>query len=159
VPILELEKTDIDIIRILANNGRAQISEIAKSLGISNSTIMRRLNRLLEEKVLDINGNINYQTLGFRYYSIELTFEQGSKNVNSHLEEFAKLPNVHSVYRLIGNLDARINIYVKSKEDLEHFVDNYLKSSKAIRSYVINEILFSPLRLGHFTDGTGKLLI
>ncbi len=155
----KLDDKDIKIIKILTNDGRMPASSMPKGLGISNSTIIRKLNRLKREKVVEIYAQVNYQVLGYRYYSIEITFEQGSENINSHLEAMADLPKVHSVYRLIGSIDARMNIYVKSTEELEEFIDKYIKSSKVIRNFVVNEVIYSPLRLGHFENGKGKLLI
>ena len=104
----KLDDKDIKIIKILTNDGRMPASSMLKGLGISNSTIIRKLNRLKREKVVEIYAQINYQALGYRYYSIEITFEQGSENINSHLEAMAELPKVHSVYRLIVSCDPRI---------------------------------------------------
>jgi len=47
-----VDKRDLDILRILEENSRATIAEIAKKLGISESNVRKRLRRMEENGVI-----------------------------------------------------------------------------------------------------------
>jgi DNA-binding Lrp family transcriptional regulator len=62
----EFDKIDLDIIRALYKNSRQSITNLAKSVGISRPTTMKRLARMIENNSIGIGTGVNLKKLGFR---------------------------------------------------------------------------------------------
>jgi Lrp/AsnC family transcriptional regulator for asnA, asnC and gidA len=61
----QLDKIDLEIIRLLQNDGRTASSEIAKTTGIPEATIRYRLKKLIDKKFIQIVAAANPIKLGF----------------------------------------------------------------------------------------------
>ena len=60
-----LDNLNGQIIDILKADGRASNASIARSLGVSEGTIRRRLNMLIEGDIVNVNVSLNPGKLGF----------------------------------------------------------------------------------------------
>ena len=49
---MEIDKTDVEILRVLEKNARLSLRKIAKRVGVSVATVMHRINRLEKEGVI-----------------------------------------------------------------------------------------------------------
>ncbi len=61
----QLDKIDLQIIRLLQNDGRMASSEIAKTIDIPEATIRYRLKKLIDKKFIQIVAAANPIKLGF----------------------------------------------------------------------------------------------
>ena len=50
------DEIDLEIIKILNDDGRASFAQIAQALGVSPGMVRQRYNRLVEEGVLQVDG-------------------------------------------------------------------------------------------------------
>ena len=60
-----LDNLNEQIIDILKADGRASNASIARSLGVSEGTIRRRLNMLIDGGIVNVNVSLNPGKLGF----------------------------------------------------------------------------------------------
>ncbi|MFX1239456.1 MAG: winged helix-turn-helix transcriptional regulator, partial [Promethearchaeota archaeon] len=56
---MNFDKLDLEIIRSLHNDSRKPIAEIAEEISSTSNTVRRRLNRLIEEGIIDLSINFN----------------------------------------------------------------------------------------------------
>jgi len=61
-----IDSIDCRIIELLQKDGRVSNIEIAKSIGISEATVSTRLQRLIQEKYIQIVAVSNPRKLGFK---------------------------------------------------------------------------------------------
>jgi Lrp/AsnC family transcriptional regulator for asnA, asnC and gidA len=100
---MKMDETNIAIIKQL-RHGRKSFKKIAEQLSISENTARTRVNRLLDEGVLEISARVDPEAIqGHRVVMV------GVKLKTMHLvkkgEEFSKLKGVVSVSVVTGRYD------------------------------------------------------
>ncbi|MBW2593346.1 MAG: Lrp/AsnC family transcriptional regulator [Deltaproteobacteria bacterium] len=116
-----IDKIDSQIVRLLQKNGRLPNTEIAKSLGISESTIRTRLNRLISKGVISITAIGNPACLGFDVIGIfMITIDH--KKTDSVIEELNKIHELWYIAHTAGAADFFIEFSVKSLAHLDRLL-------------------------------------
>jgi DNA-binding Lrp family transcriptional regulator len=125
--MVELDETDVKILKALIWNARLSSRQIAQKLGISTGTVLARIKNL--EKTGIIKGYsaiIDHEKLGYELTVItEITVSKG-KLIELE-EEIAKFPNVCCVYDITGLTDAMIIAKFKTRKELSDFTKTLLK--------------------------------
>ena len=68
---MELDKTDVEIIRVLEKNSRLSLRKIAKKVGVSVATVMHRINRLEKDGIVKrYTTLVDYDKLGYELQAI-----------------------------------------------------------------------------------------
>jgi len=64
--MVELHKTDKAILNVLLGNGKLSYREIGKKVGVSVVTILKRVKRMEQEKIIrGYTVDIDYETIGY----------------------------------------------------------------------------------------------
>jgi DNA-binding Lrp family transcriptional regulator len=125
--MVELDETDVKILKALIWNARLSSRQIAQKLGISTGTVLARIKNL--EKTGIIKGYsaiIDHEKLGYELTVItEITVSKG-KLIELE-EKIAKFPNVCCVYDITGLTDAMIIAKFKTRKELSDFTKTLLK--------------------------------
>ncbi|MCF8068971.1 MAG: Lrp/AsnC family transcriptional regulator [Desulfobacterales bacterium] len=108
-----LDDTDSQIIRLLETNGRMPNTEIAKQTGISEATVRKRLQRLLDNECIRILPVGDPNKLGFGIIGI-IRVKSDIKKNEFVQSEMIKLYNLSFIARLSGQWDFNVEFYVKS---------------------------------------------
>ncbi|MBW2121965.1 MAG: Lrp/AsnC family transcriptional regulator [Deltaproteobacteria bacterium] len=112
-----LDATDLRIIDLLQQDGRISNIRIARTLGVSEATVRNRLQKLLEEKVVQIVAVCDPFKIGFGIVgSISINIDP--KKVNTVLNELNKLQEVWYIALTTGSTDVDIDFNVRSLDDL-----------------------------------------
>lgn len=114
-----LDDSDKKILLQLEKDGRKPYSEIAKSLGISNTMVHQRVGRMKKLGVLKGAGIIlDERKLGYEWSAftgIVLREDSDSKKI---IEELKKIPEVTECYYITGEYTLYIRIVAKSNEHM-----------------------------------------
>lgn len=139
-----LTKQDLRLINILKQNVRASISDLARELGLSRSTVQNRLAKLEQSGV--ISG-----------YSLELGGEYLANLVSAHVSikvkqkltsrtnvELRHIAEVSQLYAINGEYDLIAIVQTQSLEQLSHVLDDIgnLEGVERTTSSVILETKF-----------------
>ena len=85
--------TDRKIIQSLRKNARQSITDLAKDTKVSRPTVIKRLNRMIKDKTINIDAGINLTKLGFQVGCIGI--EVKSTNEKSKMQKILeKCPRV-----------------------------------------------------------------
>jgi Lrp/AsnC family transcriptional regulator for asnA, asnC and gidA len=119
------DATDRAIISYLQYDGRMPYTEIAHELGISESAVRSRVNRLTESKMLQIVGIADP-----RYLSLDAPAMVGlvvkAGEIENVAKEIGKFPEVSYMFMASGSYNLVITIYCKDKAHLVDFLENKL---------------------------------
>lgn len=124
---MSIDTLDMKIIKLLQGDGRMPYVEIAKTLGVNEATIRKRVIKLKREGVilrftpiLDYHrlGRVIKTFVGMRIQPAKL------KEITDHLSVH---PDIHVLYRTSGDMDILAEVIVEKMEDLNQFLDNELK--------------------------------
>lgn len=137
---MKIDATNIAIIRHL-KNGRKSYKLIAQELSITENTVRSRVNKLIEEGLLEISGNIRVDALAghnLLYLGVKLnTMELQKKAV-----EFSKLRGVISTAIVTGRYDLILQVLLGEDYDLLEFITGQvtkIKDVQTIESFIVYE--------------------
>ncbi len=135
---MKIDKLNFSIIRHL-RDGRKSFNKIAEELNITENTVRSRVNRLLDEGILDIEGTVDPDRIpnhDIIYVGIKLK----SRELVSKGEQFSKLRGVISASIVTGRYDIILLVLLKKDFSLLDFLaDEIDKVSdiQTVETYVI----------------------
>lgn len=119
---MDVDKLDEKILNTLLENSRQSYRQIAKKLKVSVATVMNRVKRLEDEKVIkQYSTLVDYEKLG---YDVAVLIDvRISKGKLFEIErKIAIHPNVVAVYDHTGPFDALILAKFKTRRQMDQFV-------------------------------------
>ena len=124
--VMELNETDVKILRGLLEDARFSSRQIAKKVGVSVGTVLSRIKKMENEGIIKgYSAVLDHEKLGYELTVVtEITVSKG--RLIEMEEEIAKIPNVCSVYDVTGLTDAVIVAKFKGREDLGRFTKRLL---------------------------------
>jgi Lrp/AsnC family transcriptional regulator for asnA, asnC and gidA len=115
-----VDETDLKIIEALRLDGRAPTLELARQLGMPESTARKRVKRLLQAGIVRVVAVVSTRALGYRR---EVTFAM--KTERSKALAIADRLSEESAVRFVafgvGAFDLWVNAVFKSEDDLLNF--------------------------------------
>jgi len=112
------DELDMKILRLIAENARMPLVEMAEKLKADDRTIAFRIKQLEKKKIIQgYRVNLNLAKLSYEYYKINFILDDYSKY--TLLEEFCRNhENVIYIDKTLEDLDFEIDVEIKNKEDL-----------------------------------------
>ncbi|MCL4429596.1 MAG: Lrp/AsnC family transcriptional regulator, partial [Chloroflexi bacterium] len=115
----KIDEIDTKIIEKLAADGRVAFEKIAKPLGVSTDTVLRRYERLRENGNLKVVIQINPTKIGYYAYAIfNVSFSH--ETLDSNTEIIAKIQDINFITKMSGSYDYAFSLMIK---DINQFVD------------------------------------
>jgi len=131
---------DISILKLLAYDARKSALEIAKELKKPSKTIVNRIRRLENQKIIvGYSANIHINKIGYEYYKLNLIFSK-SVNYGKLLSYAQQLQNSVYVDEAIGRYDFELNIEVKDKTELNKIINELRDLTGGIKSLEIKQL-------------------
>jgi len=122
----QVDKIDLSILYYLANNSRISYNDVAKKLNSSSNTIVYRINKLKEKKIILGYGiGIDCKKINYEYYKLEINFRTFStKRYNDFIRYSKSHKNIVFIDESIGGNDMKLNIYIENKEKYKLLIDD-----------------------------------
>lgn len=112
-----INDTDIQIIKLLQNDGRKSNVEIAKAVGVSDKTVRRRRAGLQRDGVYEIVAVLDYRRLGY-VVELLLGIEAEPSQIGEVAEALSELDEVYRVSYTPGRFDMFAWLRVRSMNDV-----------------------------------------
>lgn len=118
---MELDLIDVKILKYLLIDARLSGRQIAKNVGVSVGTVIARMKRMEQERIIKgYSAILDQERLGYELTVVtEITVSKGK--LLDVEKEIAKIPNVCAVYDVTGLTDAMVIAKFKSRKDLSDF--------------------------------------
>lgn len=121
-PPADLDRIDVGILKLLQNDARLSVKEIAAEVGLAPSTTHERINRMRESGVLrGTHVEVDPKALGIgleALFMIELSKHKRGL-VDNFLDEVVTVPEVRSAYLLTGRHDLIVHVVVRDTQHLK----------------------------------------
>lgn len=118
-----IDDFDLQILTFLDNDGRMAYSAIATAMGVSNTMIHQRINRLVEQGILTgIKPVLDEKKLGYdwgAFTGLSLEKDHDSARI---IEELKKIPEVTECYYITGNYTLYIKIIARNHEHMRQLL-------------------------------------
>lgn len=135
----QLDATDQQIVDYLRQDGRMPFREIARQLGVSESMVRKRVNKLLQEGWMRIMAISDPLQLGVPI--LATTYAKVSpKQVEAVTDRIARHPAVRYVAIGIGGHNVVLESMHASASDVHHFIQRELGTEGIISSETIQVI-------------------
>ena len=123
---IELDETDVKILKLLLSNSRLSFREIARHLNLSVGTVISRIKSMENERIIKgYAAIVDHEKLGYELTAvIEITVSKGK--LLEVEKEVAKLKNVCAVYDITGLTDALVIAKFRRRQELSEFVKKIL---------------------------------
>ena len=124
---MELDGTDVKILRILLSDARLSSRQIARKTGVSIGTVLSRIKKMKQNGIIkEYSAIVDHEKLGYELTVItEMTISKG--RLSEIAKEIARVPNVCCVYNVTGLADTMVIAKFKKREELSGFT-KYLLS-------------------------------
>lgn len=119
-----IDGKDILLLNFLLENSHVSSRELAKKSGFSIATVLQRVKRLQEEKIVKkYTLDLDYERLGYDVQAlISMRISRGK--LFEVEKKIAHHPNVFAVYDTTGDFDALVIVKFKTRKALDHFLKN-----------------------------------
>lgn len=137
-----LDDLDLEIIRMLSEDGRASYSDIAKAVGVSVSTARSRITQMRETGVLHLNVWIDPYLSGLGVNATLLLRVRAGhlKAVTSQLKE---LDETGYIATLTGGHDVLVDVFCRDVPHLSQLIHSEIQAIDAVESvtsYLVTDI-------------------
>ena len=127
-----LDEINGQIIDILREDGRSSNASIARRLGMSEGTIRRRLNMLINSGIVKVNVILDPAKMGLSTEAI-IGIQGEPDKVDTVGEYLAKLNEIEWVSITTGSFDMFVWVTVQSAEQLGFFLRNEVATIPGVR--------------------------
>ena len=152
----ELDKTDLQILKILQENGRITIKDLALKVHLSPTPVFERVRRLESSGIIERYTTVlNAAKLGqgfIIFCSVKLR-RMGKDIANDFVARVKDIPEVAECYNISGVFDYLLKIYAPDMQYYNAFCINVLGTIESLgsiqSSFVMNPVKTSlgiPLR-------------
>jgi DNA-binding Lrp family transcriptional regulator len=117
-----IDRKDIEIIKILENEGRIPVLELAKRVKLSHETVRYRLNKLIRTGVIEkFIVRIDKRKLGYNIYAVIMiaTWNYTKEEWDRFFEYLMGHDNIVSVEKITGNYDLKIAFWSRDPEEFD----------------------------------------
>ena len=129
---MKINATDIAIIKHL-RDGRKSFKQIADSLALAENTVRARVNKLIENGVLEIAGLVDPKSIpGLNVVIVGVKLQ--TMNLMKKGEEFSTLRGVVSVSVVTGQYDLILVVLLNEEFGLLEFYSQEVSRIKGVRS-------------------------
>ena len=128
-----IDDFDLQILKYLDEDGRMAYSAIATAMGVSNTMIHQRINRLTEQGILaGIKPVLNEKKLGYDWGAFTGLSLEKDHDSNRIIEELKKIPEVTECYYITGNYTLYVKIIAKNHEHMRQLLYEKIDSIPGI---------------------------
>jgi Lrp/AsnC family transcriptional regulator for asnA, asnC and gidA len=131
-----LDVLDNEIIRLLTENGRMSIGEMAKKLDVTAPTVRKRIKLLEQNGIFKVSGMIDPSRHREMITALVAMSVRSEGKLDQILDKIANLPNVAWAGVVTGRYDIMAEVICeKGKDDLYRFTtETILKIGNVVKS-------------------------
>jgi DNA-binding Lrp family transcriptional regulator len=122
-----LDSLDRRLIRLLADNPRIGVMELARQLGVARGTAQSRLDKLVESGVVKGFGpDIDPAAMGYEVLAFAM-IEIAQGRLNDVVDHLRQIPEVLDAYATTGPSDLHCRLVARSNDHLHQIVTRILE--------------------------------
>jgi len=131
-----IDEIDFEILKVIAENARTPITEIAQKTDTTSTVVNYRIKKL--EKLNIIQGyrtSINYSILGYQHFKVNI-YSKKYDNIDLIINYIKSHPNLIYIDRTAGYADLELEFHLKKLDELHEIMkDLIVKFPGEIKNY------------------------
>lgn len=130
-----LDRTDVELLRLLQNSVRMSNKELASAVGIAPSTCHERLKRLWSSGVVrGAHLDLDLDALGYvleALFLIELAKHE-RQTIDALFETISQITEVRSAYLITGRYDLIVHVVARDMQELKNLAFDHFTCHPAV---------------------------
>ncbi len=119
----KIDSTDYEIIKTLANDSRTPILELAQRLKVDSGTIIYRIKKLKENKILGTHTlAVNFERFNKQHFQINFKLIN-QDSINKLINHFSVHKNATFATVTLGKYNLAIELVVENNQELKEILD------------------------------------
>ncbi|MFC2005738.1 Lrp/AsnC family transcriptional regulator [Chloroflexota bacterium] len=124
---------DKRLIDLLTEDAHQSSEVLAKQLRVSSSTVRRRINKLLQQKVIRIIAKPDPGKIGLPLAAM-IGFDVAHESLSSVIDELSKRPEVKWLSATSGRYDITALVWFPSTDELYNFMESEVAKLEGVRN-------------------------
>ncbi len=126
---LNVDGVDMQIIDLLALDGRLSFSKIGQQIGVSTATVARKYENLRKNNLIKVSIQVNLLKLGYQsILTLNLSLTDPNE-IDAVADELSKIPGVTYILKISGSHDLSVVAIVKDCNGIIEINERILKIS------------------------------
>ena len=141
---IQLDKIDLEILRILQENGKISNIQLSVLIGLSAAPTLERVKKLEKAGIIkNYHAELNQEPLGLHIQTfMQITLSRHKNNaINNFIEQINAIENITECYHITGSSDYLLKIVVKDMPAYERLVMDKLSKIEEIAQMQTQVIL------------------
>ncbi len=141
-----IDETDLKIIAVLQQDGRASFNKIANLLNLSVATVSKRVSALMEKGIITgFSAVVRCEKLGFTENLWLMIYLEPSADIQEIGKKLSQLVGIKCVYGIFSDFDLLVHLCCATPEEVAAAIrevgnlDGVVKVTKAPVSQIIKE--------------------
>ena len=127
-----MDDLDLQILNALQEDGRTPFTQIAKKVGVAESTIRGRYASLVDQGVVQTISVIDPFSLGYNSPAL-IGISTDAGEINSVAQTLEQMPEVSYLVLTLGRYDLMVEVFCRDREHLTDLISNQIQSIPGIR--------------------------
>lgn len=148
-----MDKIDQNILKVLQDNGRITIAELAEKIGMSRTPTFERVRKLEKNGTIDrYVAVVNPQKIGitcFTYVEVQLV-RHGTVAVERFLNSIMKIPEVMECHHITGEADFLLKVATRDIPAYEELVLHTLTALENVQNLKTLVVLSTMKQESHY---------
>ena len=147
-----VDKTDLHLLKVLSNNARLPMIEVAKKVDLTPNAAKYRMKRLIKNNViLGFRAKLNTKMLGYEHYKVFLFLENTTKKLMAKLTTFLRFhPQVIYITKAIGTSDLEFEAMLHNRNELHELMRELRSKFSDILKDYETMLLFEEVMIGYY---------
>jgi len=134
----DLDKTDLQILRILQENGRITNLQLSNEVGLSPAPTLERVRKLENaEYIKSYHALVDEEKLGLgikTFIQVSLDFHK-SNTIDIFLGEIQKIKQVTECHHVTGQCDFLLKVYVHNIKEYEQLIMDKISRIPVVKTF------------------------
>ena len=128
----DFDKSDVQIVNMLIEDGRMPSSEIARRIGVSERVVRYRIDHMVENGVMQVSAVVHPEAFGLTIKA-DVWLDVDSDQILSVARKLAKSDIITYVACGIGENDISIQLVAGDTQEIYHFVTDVIRKIPGVR--------------------------
>jgi Lrp/AsnC family transcriptional regulator for asnA, asnC and gidA len=131
----EIDKVDLKILAILAEDAKLPYTEVAKKVFVSGGTVHVRMRKLEEMGIVKGNTlNLDYRLMGYDITAFLGIYLERSSLYDKVIEKLKEIPEIVKIHYTTGKYNIFLKIHCKDPKHLKEVLHDKIQNVEGIET-------------------------
>lgn len=134
----EIDKTDLQILKIMQQNGRITNLQLSNEIGLSPAPTLERVRKLENSGyILSYHALVDEEKLGLgikTFIQVSLDFHK-SNTIENFLNEIKEIKEITECHHVTGQCDFLLKVYVKDIKSYEQLIMQKISRITVVKTF------------------------